>query len=118
MKNLSVFGLALVGLLVSASALAAGAYSTNPVGLTVVEVDTSTSATNGTSTFLTFASWPNNKPACGTGPQAELTGSVDNVKALTSLATAALLSGKTIRVYWDGTCDGTAPRVSNILLLQ
>jgi hypothetical protein len=114
MKKHSTLALGLVTLLLSGSAFAA--WSVTPVTLTQVEVDASATASNGTATYLGFAATPSNKPACGTAPQGELTGSVDNVKGMTSVATAAFLGGKTVRVYWDGTCDGTYARIANILM--
>ena len=113
MKNIKT-ALGAIAFLVSGTAMAAG-FST-PVNVTQVEVDSS-GATNGTSTYLTFSAIPNNRPTCtGQGDQMVLAGSAENVKALTSLATAAWLSGKVVRVYFDPVtaCDGPYARIVNI----
>jgi hypothetical protein len=46
-------------------------------------------------------------------------GSVDHVKAMTSLATAAMLSGKQVRVNWEGTCQtGGYAKIQHLMLLN
>lgn len=88
----------------SATALAAGSWS--PFGtLRNVEVDSWSSASNGTATYVWFTTPPNNVPSCGQGQQQYLaSGSVDNVKQMTALASQALLSGKPFQVHWTGNC--------------
>ncbi|MFZ5897081.1 MAG: hypothetical protein ACOY0T_38845 [Myxococcota bacterium] len=98
-------------LLVNSVALAAGwsQYTT----LTSVEVDSVTTGMSGT--YLGFSSSvSSNKPACATATLGVLTGSVDSVKTMTSVVTATFLAGKSIRVYWDGTCSGIYGRIAAI----
>lgn len=54
--------------------------------------------------YLEFTTTPANKPACGTAGQVRLSGTADNVKSLQSVALAAFLAGKRVKVYFDGTC--------------
>jgi hypothetical protein len=103
--------LGIVSLLVSGAAMAAGfsQYST----IASIEIDAVSSGMS--STYLSFASSvSSNRPACATASLALMSGSTDSVKTMTSLATAAYLGGKSVRVYWDGTCDGTYGRITAI----
>ena len=93
--------------LVSGTALAAGPWSSS-VTISDIEVD---GVTGGTETYLNFTSTPSGKPACGTSSQVFLSGNADAVKAMTSVATAAYLAGRPVKVYWDGTCNGIYAKV-------
>jgi hypothetical protein len=113
-----------IGLLILATssvALAATFGWSAAATLAQVEVD-STSATNGTSTFLGFTggTLPTNHPTCATAVQGILAGSTDNVKAMTTLATAAFLAGRSVKVYWDGTCETALgfPNYGRIINIQ
>ena len=104
MKIHSAIASCLSFVLLSASALAV--TWSGPVGLTLVELDPVSST--GTSTYLSFASTPSGKPGCGTATQGIMIPSAgisaEHVKSMTSLATAAFLAGKNVRVLWGGTC--------------
>jgi len=112
-KRIKGFGLAVgfATVIASGTALAAAPWS-NAVTISSIEVDpTATSSV----TYLTFTSTPTGRPAaCNTATQFEFTGPVDQIKSMTSLATAAFLSGKTVKIYYTGTCDGTYPLISLI----
>lgn len=112
-KGLSlVFGL--TTLIASGTALAVGPWS-NAVNIASIEVDPTATSTV---TYLSFTSTPTGRPAaCNTGSQYEFTGPVDQIKSMTSLATAAFLSGKTVKIYFTGTCDGGYPLIS-LLAIQ
>jgi hypothetical protein len=101
MKRMSVMSLGLVGLLVAGNASAN--WSTNSVTLTGIEIDSSTL------TYLSFSATPTNKPSCTASGQGliNLSASLDSQKALTSLATAAFLAGKTVTVHWTGSCSAS-----------
>lgn len=105
--------------LVAGAAFATLTWSTSAGTLSQVETDSvsTTVAANGTLTYLGFSTWPNNRPTCTATVQAQLEGSADSVKAMTTLATAAFLAGKGIRVEWDG-CDPTSnlARINAIML--
>jgi len=101
---------------VSAGAAWANWTDLTNVTITKIEIDSQASAPNGTTTYLSFNP-PNpgtagNRPTCATAgrpntdDQAEMTGSADNIRAMTSLATAAYLAGRPVKVYWTGGCDG------------
>ena len=116
MKNsVKKLGLALGAMTIFASSLAAAASWTAPLKITSIEVDPVGNV--GTATWLAFSTTPTGKPACGKAGQVELTGPADQVKAMTALATAAFLAGKTVTLYWDGGCDGTYAKVS-LLTMQ
>jgi hypothetical protein len=114
MKKLAL-KVGLAGLLVSSVALGAGTWSTNSVTITQLEVDP-TSGGNGTSTWLGFNTMPNNKPTCASGSQANVYGSADHVRSLTSVATAAFLAGRTVRVNWNGSCTGNYGQITHLLV--
>jgi hypothetical protein len=119
MTNKSIIvaaALSLVGLGLTGSAVAAQVWSTSAVTVTnIVAVSSvalpsgATVPTSGSATYLKFSSVPNQKPSCATTSTNEVRvwGSADQVKAVTSIANASFLSGKTVRVQWDG-CDGTS----------
>ena len=107
-KICSAVGLS--ALLVTGTAMAAWS---NAVTITGIEVDP---ISTGSQTYLRFSSTPTGKPGCGTSAQVAFVGNADQIKAMTSLATAAFLSGKTVKVYWDGTC--TASVYANVTLLE
>lgn len=104
----------LVALVSAGVAFAAGPWS-NAVVVSQVEID-SVAAGNGTETYLSFATTPTGKPACGTSSQYVMTGSVDHVKAMTALATSALLSGHTVKVYWSGSCTSVYGQIQHIAM--
>jgi hypothetical protein len=105
MKNVVSAVVGLIALVSTGVALAAGPWS-NSVVIATVEID-GVAGGNGTETYLSFASTPTGKPACGTAGQAVMSGSVDNVKSMTSVATAAFLSGHSVKLYWTGACTGS-----------
>lgn len=81
------------------------------VSVSSVEID---AVVSGNSlTYLYFSSVPSGKPSCSTG-SAVMSGSTDSVKAMTNVATAAFLAGKTLRVYWDGTCSGSYGNITAV----
>jgi hypothetical protein len=84
--------------LAAGGALAAG-WNTNSIFVTKIEVGASPSET-----YLTFSAAPNNKPAACTSAQAYVSASNDQIR---TLATAALLSGKEVRVFWDASCKAS-----------
>jgi hypothetical protein len=100
-KRLLLTSMALAGVCVSAAA-SAGVWS-NVVQIASIEVD---DTGTGTSTYLAFTTTATGKPSCGTSGQVIVSGSVDNVKAITALATSAFLAGRSVKVYFDGTCSG------------
>jgi hypothetical protein len=84
-------------------ALTASAGLSGIKKLTSVDVET-ISVGNGTTTYLQFQDSPGGR-SCGAGaPQVVAKGSADHVKAMTSVATAAFLAGKSVQVSFDGTC--------------
>jgi hypothetical protein len=90
-------------LLVSAVAAAYSPQWSAPFMLTSVEVD---DAGSGSATFLGFSTLPATPPPCGTGAlQFMATGSADQVKAVTAMATSAFLAGRQVKVYFDGNCS-------------
>jgi hypothetical protein len=109
MKRFSTIAIGAFALLVTATALAVAAWSTNPVLLTGVRVDTGV-------IYLNFGTAPNNKPVCGSSTWGILdpTLSSDSVKATTTIATAAFLAGKTVEVLWTGTCTGTFAYIGGV----
>lgn len=102
-----VVALSVSALLSAASAFAAAGYAANAVPVATIEVQSSASS-NATSTFVTFASAPGNNPCAG---PFVVGGSVDNIKAITNVLTAAFLAGKSVLVYWDATCPGGASAI-------
>jgi hypothetical protein len=107
----------LAGFLVSSIAFAG--FSTNTgVKIISVEVDPSSiTGQNGTATWVSFSPMPNNRPGCATGAQAIFSGSADHIKALTSLATAAFLAGRTVKVNWNGSCSsGSYGQITHLVV--
>jgi hypothetical protein len=105
--------LGLSGFFVSTVAFAG--WSTNSVKITQIEIGPSSGA-NGTSTYIGFSQMPNNRPSCATGSQAVFAGTADHVRALTSVATAAFLAGRTVRVNWNDSCTRSYGHVTHILV--
>jgi len=111
MKKFGIGALAATILSVSTVSLALG-FSTNPLLITSVEVDKATGpgdvgeAASLTSTFLTFSGTPNSKPSC-TSAQSIIFGPPEHVRNLTSLATAAMLAGKKVKVYYTSAPGST-----------
>ena len=118
MKKLTyVAGIA--ALLISGSAF--GDLS-NAVLLTSVEIDGGEpGTTNPITTYLEFATTPVGKPTCGGTRPSFLQGSPEQMKAQTSLALAAFLAGKKVKVFWQGACStiGTSQyaKISHITIL-
>jgi hypothetical protein len=83
--------------------------------VTLTQVETSGDQTSS-GTYLGFSSTPTGKPSCGTSGQGVLSSSADGIKSMTNLATAALLSGRSVRIDWDGTCSGTYARIVGVIL--
>lgn len=111
MKKIVASAFLILALAPAASAWAA-AWS-GPATIASVDVESDASASNGTTTYLTFTpTAPANRPTCGTtNAQAEMIGTAEHVRAMTSLATAAFLAGRTIKVYWAG-CNSVYPTIS------
>lgn len=114
MKKRILAAVGLVSALVSGAAFAVGPWS-NSVVISQIEVD-SVPGGNGTETYLSFATTPTGKPACGTSSQYVLTGSADHQKSMTALATSAQLSGRTVKVYWAGTCTSVYAHVQHLAM--
>src|SRR6476620_1633360 len=101
MKKLGM--IAVAAAILSASALCmAAVFSSNPAFITSVEIDNVPNDGEGqvpatTSTFLQFSQQPNTYPGC-TGTLSVITGSADNVRNATALATAAMLAGKKVTI--------------------
>jgi hypothetical protein len=106
-KILSV-GIGALCVLTAATALAAGPWSS---AVTIATIEIGNTST-GTSTYLGFNQSPSGKPACANSWQAVMSGTADNVKSMTALATSAFFAGRTVQVYWDGTCAGGIPSFS------
>jgi hypothetical protein len=102
-KKLVMTGLGLGAALTGAAALA-GTWS-SPFALASIEVD---DTGTGTQTFLQYAEpfAPTGVPVCGAqSKQLMASGSADNVKAITDLATSAFVAGRRVKAYFDGTCS-------------
>lgn len=92
-------------MLATTAALAAG-WNANAIKVTNIEIGPSAE------TYLQFSAAPNGavpsvKPSCATSSWVKVDGTADFVKAVTTVATTSMLSGKTVRVHWKGTCDAT-----------
>lgn len=115
--------LLLVGAVLSISAASWAAMS-QPVLITSIEVDDAAGPGAGTttSTYLSFSTAPNNQPSCQVNSQAVIDGTAEHVRAVTSLATAAMLAGKNVQVAYlscsTPLAGATYPRVANIKLVQ
>jgi len=111
MKKSTAILSGLVAFLGTAAALAAG-WNTGSIYVTKIEVGGSP-----TETFLTFSATPNNKPAGCTSAQAYVSTSNEQIR---TVATAALLSGTEVRIYWDATCKSgtTYGQISRIELVR
>ena len=114
MKKIVRAAVGLVALISTGVALAAGPWS-NAVVVSQIEID-GVSTGNGTETYLSFATSPTGKPSCGTASQYVMIGSVDNVKAMTVLATSAFLSGHAVKVYWSGSCSSVYAQIQHIAM--
>jgi hypothetical protein len=108
-KIIAKFGL--VTLLASGSA--AAAFSSTGVLLNQVELGNSGSSTT---VYLGFVATPSGKPSCATKPQGVLTGTAEQVKSMTNLATAAFLAGRPVRVNWTGSCSSSNGQISALLV--
>lgn len=108
-KIVHVAGLLAVAL---ASAVASAAGFSEYAPIQSIEVDGVT--TGNSETYLYFTTLPSqNKPACATAGVLMI-GSTDSVKSMTSIATAAFLAGRTVRMYWDGACISTYGKITAI----
>jgi hypothetical protein len=103
--------LGLVTLLASGSA--AAAFS--PTGVLLNQVELGNSGTAST-TYLGFVATPGGKPSCATKAQGLLTGSAEQVKSMTNLATAAFLAGRPVRVNWTGSCSSSYGLIQALLV--
>jgi len=103
-----LLGVSIAGLLMSGTALADGPFS-NWGNITNIELGPTST---GTSTYLVLSPAPSGRPnGCKTDPQVVLFGPAEHVKAMTSLALSAFLAGKSVRFYYEGTCEGPYARV-------
>jgi hypothetical protein len=100
--------LGLLTALTAGTALAIGPWS-NAVLISGIELDPATGA-YGSSTYLSFTSTPSGMPSGCSSTYALLTGPPDHLKAMTTLATSAMLAGRTVKLYWNG-CTGSYPNV-------
>jgi hypothetical protein len=110
MKKVAIRVLGLLGLFVSGTALASGPPMwSQATGIAIGIVDVEVLA-GKTTTYLQFLPPPTGVPAGCTAPQAVMDTTVpENVKSMTAVATAAMLSGKPVRVHFSGVCGGTSP---------
>ena len=122
---------ALVSLLFAGTAMAIS-YST-PVAILSIEVGETTSTCtgtggcvgNGTQTTVTFKTPPAGanpaRPTCGDGSPASVIlyspeGQADHVKALASVATAAFLAWKPVKIFYDADCTGGVAHAKAIVM--
>ena len=126
MKKILAISLGIVSLLGAANALALGGFSgLVPIGS--VESDPDGTAT-GMTTYLGLlpgtgdTKLPTTCRITATQNQAILfdpNGSIEHVKQMTSIALAALLSGKAVNLHFTGTCGGQSgiyPKVDSITI--
>jgi hypothetical protein len=124
-KTIAAVSLGLLGLFGSANGLAAAAWSQLvPIGNISNEVLNGTNVEGGTGTYLGLLPGVTGAPSscqiAGQHTQALLDPiSLERVKQMTSIATAALLSGKLVQLHFKGTCGGQSsiyPVVDGILI--
>jgi hypothetical protein len=99
-------------LCLSSSAFAAWSTTTT-VKISEVEI---TSASSGSTTYLSFSTMPDKRPSCATSSQAIITGTAEHMRMMTNLAMAAYVSGKRVRVYWNNQCTSTFGQVTRLLV--
>ncbi len=116
MKKIALLGFA--AMLASSVALAVAPPAWSTGALTVTNIEARAVGTTGSQTYLTFSSYPNNNAGCTNTSQALVVGHADNAKAITYVATSALVSGKQVRVYWDAGCSGAYGKVSRLELVN
>jgi hypothetical protein len=111
MKPVTMFSCLLM-LFVAGTASAAGGWNTNNIHISNIEFGPS--AGGSPDLYLAFDAVPNgtNKPSCATGNWVKIDGNADMIKALSAAATAAMLSNKSLRIYWKSNaspsgCDAT-----------
>jgi hypothetical protein len=76
-----------------------------PVKIESIEI--SNINTQGKGVWLSFATAPYVSHTCSAkNGQYRLGGTDDNIKEMTSIATAALVNSRNVTVYWKGDCDG------------
>jgi hypothetical protein len=97
--------LAAVAAILSISAGAWAAFSQD-VFVSSIEVDSlpGPGANTVTSTYLRFATPPNNKTACSSPDQSVIDGPAEHVRSVTALTTAAMLAGKKVNVLYGIGC--------------
>jgi hypothetical protein len=111
MKKLGMMA-AVAGILSVSAVCFAAVFSTNPAFITSVEIDNVPNDGEGqvpatTSTFLQLSQQANTyptDPATGnkcTGVLSVITGSAENVRNSTALATAAMLAGKKVTILYS-----------------
>lgn len=99
----------LVSLLASANAEAAVGQFTQPLLLSTVQT---WSISGASETYVSFTTLPLNRPGCTDSTNVnqlyQLTGSVEQVRAATALATAAFLAGRQVKVSYESTCNASS----------
>jgi hypothetical protein len=108
-KVAAAFGL--LAVLTTATAMAIGPWS-NAVMISGIELDPNPAAgAYGSLTYLSFTSTPTGIPStCNTSGYFLLVGPPDHLKAMTAMATSAMLAGRTVKLYWNG-CTGPYPNI-------
>lgn len=86
------------------AASAVAAWSSNAVAVIGVETDYISSASK---LYVHFGTAPNGKPSCASGTEAVVSGNAEHVRNMLTVASGAFLSGKTVRVNWTGSCEGS-----------
>jgi hypothetical protein len=109
-KHKLAVGFMSAAILVSATALA-GTWSNTDARLELIEVDSTGTAPQ---TYVGFTTTPTGKPACATQSVGVLFGSAEGIKTMTVIANSALLAGRNVQVYWDGTCTSSYGRIAAI----
>ena len=121
----------MLALLASSTAMALSL--TNPLSIKSIETD-ATSGTctgssgctgNGSITYVQFTTVPAGAnpaaPACTTSTDTVVLyspqGQAEAIKSMSSIATAAFLAGKTVRIFYDGTCSSGYARVVSIQMI-
>jgi hypothetical protein len=94
-------------------------FSSNPLFINKIQVNgvTGTGIPEG---YIYFASDPGGKPpGCNTGTASNImfmSGNLESIKLMTSVATSAFLAGKRVTVYFDGNCAAGMPRIVAVQL--
>lgn len=93
-----------IAVTLSASVAVAAPTWSGDVYITAIEKSAHT-ISGDADTYLIFASTPTGKPTCATNSQGLIFTTAAGEIAMTSIATAAFLAGKPVRVYWDDNCS-------------